>query len=271
MGSRVRRFKSHLSLCHSPVTSLCPSFLIYKMGILTPIPKGCWVDEMSSGGGKASCTWLQSLVTAIMSLTRSTTADCDEAHLLDGPVPGVASRALSLMWALDASARGRACQSSLGSTLEAKKLLRKDAFSTWPQSRRAPWRRDRCLGSSPRGRVVSGGPPPPPHRVPPKQQCQQLAAGIQLPLRQSPFPRGLHTPVLGFHSQDLRLAVCPASGKEQTFTESETFRSSSHSHSRQPVGGCPRLSVQPLCDPEQTSHPTAQFPHRCTRCQYPHS
>lgn len=180
-------------MCLPPCT--CLSFLICKVGILIPILKGCWVDEMSYGGGKASCTWSQSIVTVIKSLTRSTAGNCDGALPRDCPVPGVASTTLSSMWALDASAREMACQSSLGSTLEAKTLLQKGTFSTWPQCRWALQRRDSCLGSGPLGRVVSREPS---WRVPPKRQRQQPTAGVQLPPRQSPFPWGLQSLVLSF-------------------------------------------------------------------------
>ena len=43
--------------------------------------------------------------------------------------------------------------------------------------------------------------------------------------------------------QDPRLAAHPAYGKEQTFTESETFHSLFHSPLQQPVGGHPGLSM----------------------------
>ena len=83
MGSRVRYLNSRpytvtllLLVVYFPPHT-CLSFLICKMGILTPSLKGSWVDQMSYGGGKASYTQPRSIAVVI---TRSTAADRDGAR-----------------------------------------------------------------------------------------------------------------------------------------------------------------------------------------------
>ena len=71
---------------------------------------------------------------------------------MDCPVPGVPSTTLSLMWVLDASARDTPCDSSLGTALEAKMLLRKGIFSIWPQRRLGPVEARQLLGKQPPGK-----------------------------------------------------------------------------------------------------------------------